>query len=125
MAATADLITMGAALSRGVDLQRLPARRRILELETDRAALVAPQARRTPTPQGTGSFRTVAHNATAGAAEIQASAAERPSSRHALRVSPGTPVHPGCDSAIGWWISLTCGLQSGVTARDRCAAIVG
>jgi hypothetical protein len=61
VAATADLITMGAALSRDADLQRLPALRRILELETDRAALVTPQARRTPTPQEVAQARTAAH----------------------------------------------------------------
>jgi hypothetical protein len=60
VAATADLITMAAALSRDVDLQRLPALRRILELETDRAALVSPQARRTPTPQEVTQARTAA-----------------------------------------------------------------
>jgi hypothetical protein len=58
VAATADLITMAAALSRDIDLQRLPALRRILELETDRAALVTPQARRTPTPQEVTQART-------------------------------------------------------------------
>jgi hypothetical protein len=61
VAATADLITMAAALSRDADLQRLPALRRILELETDRAALVTPQARRTPTPQEVAQARTAAH----------------------------------------------------------------
>jgi hypothetical protein len=60
VAATADLITMAAALSRDVDLQRLPALRRILELETDRAALVTPQARRTPSPQDVAQARTAA-----------------------------------------------------------------
>jgi hypothetical protein len=62
VAATADLITMAAALSRDADLQRLPALRRILELETDRAALVTPQARRTPTPQEVTQARTAARS---------------------------------------------------------------
>ncbi len=41
IASTADLVAMSAALRRTEDLERLPALRRILELEADPAALVA------------------------------------------------------------------------------------
>ncbi len=43
IASTADLIAMSAALRRSEDLNRLPALRRILELEADPAAIVKPQ----------------------------------------------------------------------------------
>jgi hypothetical protein len=43
IASTADLIAMSAALRREADLDRLPALRRILELEADPAGIVTPQ----------------------------------------------------------------------------------
>jgi len=46
IASTGDLIAMSAALRRDEDLKRMPALRRILELEADPAGLVAP----TPPP---------------------------------------------------------------------------
>ncbi len=42
IASTGDLAAMSAALRRDADLERMPALRRILELEADPAALVAP-----------------------------------------------------------------------------------
>jgi hypothetical protein len=42
IASTGDLIAMSAALRRDEDLRRMPALRRILELEADSAGLVAP-----------------------------------------------------------------------------------
>ena len=42
IASTGDLIAMSAALRRDEDLKRMPALRRILELEADPASLVAP-----------------------------------------------------------------------------------
>jgi hypothetical protein len=93
---------MAAALRRDADLQRLPSLRRILELETDRAALVTPQARRTPTPQEVAQSRTAARNRDGRRGRDPGVAAERPSSGHGLRVSHGTHhMHPGCDSATG------------------------
>jgi hypothetical protein len=44
IASTGDLAAMSAALRRGEDLERMPALRRILELEADPAGLVAPPA---------------------------------------------------------------------------------
>jgi len=42
IASTGDLIAMAAALRREQDLERIPALRRILELEADPAAIVIP-----------------------------------------------------------------------------------
>ncbi|MHB8696049.1 MAG: hypothetical protein ACYDHH_32965 [Solirubrobacteraceae bacterium] len=52
IASTGDLIAMSAALRRDVDLKRLPALRRILELEADPAGLVAEHASRGVSPGG-------------------------------------------------------------------------
>jgi len=54
IASTADLITMAAALRRPEDVERLPALRQILKLETDRGALVTQSIR---TPGSTQSLR--------------------------------------------------------------------